>query len=101
MTVIDWLLDSDPSSRWQVMPDLTDAPVEEVAAERTRVATEGAGVQLPALHLRPQYRERDSNPYLLVSETSASPRLGYLGLMYRTRESNPAPPPCESGITFR
>ena len=49
LTVIDWLLDSDPSIRWQVMRDLTDAPAEEVAAERARVATEGAGAQLLAL----------------------------------------------------
>jgi hypothetical protein len=48
-TVIDWLLDSDPSVRWQVMRDLTDAPAEEVAAERARVATEGAGARLLAL----------------------------------------------------
>lgn len=46
---IDWLLDSDPSIRWQVMRDLTDAPAEEVAAERARVATEGAGACLLAL----------------------------------------------------
>ena len=31
------------------MRDLTDAPDEEVAAERTRVATEGAGARLLAL----------------------------------------------------
>ena len=49
MTVVDWLLDSDPSIRWQVMRDLTDAPADEVAAERARVATEGAGAQLLAL----------------------------------------------------
>ena len=49
MTVVDWLLDSDSSIRWQVMRDLTDAPAEEVAAERARVATEGAGAQLLAL----------------------------------------------------
>jgi hypothetical protein len=47
--VIAWLLDSDPSIRWQVMRDLTDAPAEEVAAERARVATEGVGAQLLAL----------------------------------------------------
>ena len=46
---IRWLLDSDPSIRWQVMRDLTDAPDEEVAAERARVATEGAGARLLAL----------------------------------------------------
>ena len=49
MTVIDWLLDSDPSIRWQVLRDLTGAPAEEVAAERARVATEGAGARLLAL----------------------------------------------------
>jgi len=44
-----WLLDSDPSIRWQVMRDLTDAPAHEVAAERARVATEGWGARLLAL----------------------------------------------------
>ena len=47
--VIQWLLDSDPSIRWQVMRDLTGAPAEKVAAERARVATEGAGARLLAL----------------------------------------------------
>lgn len=48
-SVIQWLLDSDPSIRWQAMRDLTDAPADEVAAERARVATEGAGARLLAL----------------------------------------------------
>jgi hypothetical protein len=48
-SVIQWLLDSDPSIRWQVMRDLTDAPAEQVAAERAKVATEGWGAQLLAL----------------------------------------------------
>ena len=48
-SVIRWLLDSDPSIRWQVMRDLIDAPADEVAAERARVATEGAGARLLAL----------------------------------------------------
>ena len=29
--VVDWLLDSDPAIRWQVMRDLTDQPPEPVA----------------------------------------------------------------------
>jgi hypothetical protein len=49
VTVVDWLLDSDPSVRWQVMRDLTDAPATEVAAERARIATEGVGARLLAL----------------------------------------------------
>src|SRR5262249_49809579 len=48
-SVLDWLLDSDPSIRWQVMRDLTGAPAEEVAAERARVATAGAGARLLGL----------------------------------------------------
>jgi hypothetical protein len=48
-SVIRWLLESDPSIRWQVMRDLTNAPAEAVAAERARVATEGAGARLLAL----------------------------------------------------
>jgi hypothetical protein len=49
MNVVEWLLDSDPAIRWQVMRDLTDAPEEEVAAERARVAGEGWGARLLAL----------------------------------------------------
>ena len=48
-SVIQWLLDSDPAIRWQTMRDLTDTPTHEVAAERSRVATEGWGAQLLAL----------------------------------------------------
>src|SRR5215813_11090418 len=47
--VIQWLLDSDPSIRWQVMRDLISSPAEEVAAERARVAAEGAGARLLTL----------------------------------------------------
>ena len=48
-SVMRWLLDSDPSIRWQVMRDLTKAFADEIAAERARVATEGAGPRLLAL----------------------------------------------------
>lgn len=47
--VLDWLLDSDPAIRCQVLQDLTGASEEEVAAERARVVTEGWGAQLLAL----------------------------------------------------
>lgn len=43
---LDWLLDSDPAIRWQVLRDLTDAPEEEVARERARVAEVGWGRRL-------------------------------------------------------
>jgi hypothetical protein len=45
-SVIRWLLDSDPSIRWQTMRDLTDEPIEVVAAERAQVATKGWGARL-------------------------------------------------------
>jgi hypothetical protein len=48
-SVIRWLLDSDPSIRWQAMRDLTDTPADEIRVERARVATEGAGARLLAL----------------------------------------------------
>lgn len=48
-TDMEWLLDSDPAIRWQVMRDLTGQPDEVVAAERARVATTGWGVRLLAL----------------------------------------------------
>jgi len=49
MRVLDWLLDSDPAIRWQVLRDLADAPAEMVAAERARVASEGWGARVLAL----------------------------------------------------
>jgi hypothetical protein len=45
-SALHWLLDSDPSIRWQAMRDLTHEPAEVVAAERSRVASEGWGAQL-------------------------------------------------------
>src|SRR5262245_48012873 len=48
-SVIRWLLDADPSVRWQVMHDLIGAPANEVAAERALVATNGVGARLLAL----------------------------------------------------
>jgi hypothetical protein len=47
--LIQWLLDSDASIRWQVMRDLISASAEEVAVERAKVATEGWGAQLLAM----------------------------------------------------
>jgi hypothetical protein len=44
--VIAWLLDADPSIRWQVMRDLAHTPAQTVGAERARVAEEGWGARL-------------------------------------------------------
>lgn len=47
--VRDWLLDSDPSIRCQVLRDVVGAAEAEVVAERARIATEGWGAALLAL----------------------------------------------------
>ena len=45
---VKWLLDSDPAIRWQVMRDLTGEAPNAIAAERSRIATEGWGAKLLA-----------------------------------------------------
>ncbi len=54
-TVMTWLLDSDPAIRWQVLRDLVDAPADEVAEERARVAETGWGRQLLDLQVDGQW----------------------------------------------
>jgi hypothetical protein len=44
-----WLVDSDPTLRWQVERDLLHAPSEVWEATRARIATEGFGARLLAL----------------------------------------------------
>jgi len=46
---LQWLLDSDPAIRWQVMRDLIDASPGAIAAERSRVAAKGWGARLLGL----------------------------------------------------
>ena len=47
--VIDWLLDSDPSIRWQAMRDLLGARESDWAAERAKIESVGWGAKLLAL----------------------------------------------------
>jgi hypothetical protein len=47
--LLDWLLDSDPTLRWQVERDLAGAPPEVWEVTRRRIATEGYGAKLLAL----------------------------------------------------
>ena len=49
MTPIDWLLEGDPSIRWQVMQDLQQMPLDAVTTERALVEHEGWGARLLAL----------------------------------------------------
>lgn len=73
MTVLDWLSDSDPSLRWQVMRDLGDEPEGVVAAERSRVAEEGWGARLLGLQGTdgqwaegPVYPDRTGTTYTML-----------------------------------
>lgn len=46
--LLDWLLDSDPTLRWQVERDLAGSTQDVWSATRERIATEGFGAQLLA-----------------------------------------------------
>jgi hypothetical protein len=70
MTVLEWLLDSDPAIRWQVLRDLADAPIEEIALERARIATEGWGAKLLASQSMDGYwGVGDANPEWVTLQT--------------------------------
>jgi len=74
MSLLDWLLDSDPSLRWQALRDLADSPAEVAAAERARVATEGWGARLLALQGKTDSgREARYSPRCAVIPATASP----------------------------
>src|ERR1700746_3699642 len=65
---IKWLLDSDPAIRWQVMRDLTDEAPGAIAAERSRVATEGWGARLlPRQAPSGKWGGRKENEGLLIT----------------------------------
>lgn len=71
MDVVEWLLDSDPAIRWQVMRDLADTPEDDVAAERARVANSGWGARLLALQ-RPDGHWDKSTPARLTSDEAVN-----------------------------
>ena len=94
MNVIEWLLDSDPSIRWQVMRDLTNEPHAVVATERSRVAVEGWGARLLSL------QEPDGNwgggPWVFQSWSSTMETLTLL----REMGLDPASPQARKAISL-
>jgi len=44
--LLAWLLEGDPSIRWQVLADLVGASQDEIDAERAHVALHGWGARL-------------------------------------------------------
>ncbi len=113
-SVIEWLLDSDPSIRWQTMRDLLGAPAEQVAAERARVATEGLGARLLALQGADGRwagaawnRGWDSTMHILMLlrdlglEPASDPARRALGLVRdRVTWKGSGPPECDSNPFF-
>ena len=67
--VIEWLLDSDPSIRWQVMRDLLDRPKTEWSAERRSFVEERHGGM----------QKRPGSGQLMLADLSLRPRLGVKG----------------------
>jgi hypothetical protein len=78
--VLDWLLDSDPSIRWQVLRDLADGPAEEVRAERARVAVEGWGARL--LDLQGDDGQWDGGTFFPVPYDGSEPGQPWTATMY-------------------
>jgi len=78
---LNWLLDSDPAIRWQVMRDLADSSPEDVAAERARVAQTGLGAAILALQASDGSWRRSGTrvwlstlfTFLLLRSTGADP----------------------------
>ena len=91
--VLDWLMAGDPAVRWQVMADLIDAPDEQVATERAKVATQGWGKRLLDLQEAGQWAGgacfpdrgwRPEGP--LVGDPEAQPWLATLPTLRLLRE---------------
>jgi len=98
--VTKWLLDSDPSIRWQVMRDLTDEPDEVVTAERSRVASEGWGAQLLALQT-PDGHWGDDQKYGWMPTNDALAMLRELGVDPAGRQVRKAVGLVRERITYR
>lgn len=62
-SVIKWLLDSDPSIRWQVKRDLTKETDVIVTEERSRIATEGWGAHLLSMQTPEGHWWADKDPW--------------------------------------
>lgn len=43
---IEWLLEGDPSIRWQTMEDLCNSPKTEIIKERAKIERDGWGKKL-------------------------------------------------------
>ena len=101
MEVTEWLLESDPAIRWQVMRDLTDEPADIVAAERARIATEGWGARL--LELQGEDGQWGGGTYSpkWISTTYTLLLLRLLGLDPTSEEARAAVRRVRDGVRWR
>jgi len=90
MSVMDWLLDSDPAIRWQVMRDVTDADPAAVAVERARVARDGLGARILA-------RQQADGSWHKIDEPVWVPTL-YTMLLLRATGVDPADAVVEAAV---
>jgi hypothetical protein len=89
-SVIKWLLDSDPSIRWQVMRDLTEEPDEVVASERSRVGLEGWGAQVLTLQTPEGHWGNETDAWDLMRTVDSLRLLMDFGLIPETVEARRA-----------
>ncbi len=91
MDVLDWLLDSEPAIRWQVLRDLVDADPAAVAAERARVSREGLGVEILT-------RQGPDGAWHKADSPDWVPTL-YTSLLLRATGVDPADPAVDAAVT--
>ena len=98
--MIDWLLESDPSIRWQVMQDLQHRPAEEIAVERARVEREGWGARLLA-HADPD-GQWDGGACFPAGFKGGEPGQPWTSTMHtlQTLQILGLPPDCDSAERF-
>lgn len=85
-----WLMDSDPSIRWQTMRDLSAASDDEIQAERARVAREGWGAKLVS-------QQHDDGLWRHPDEPDWVPNF-YTLLALRDLGADPADPTVRSAV---
>ncbi len=90
MDTVDWLLNSDPSIRWQAVRDLTGASPQSIAAERARIPREGIGAAILA--------RQDSDGAWRRPETPTWLSTLFTLLLLRSTGADPADPAIQAAV---
>lgn len=91
MDTLDWLLDSDPALRWQVLRDLTGSSSTEIAAERARIPHQGLGAAILGAQQADGSWRLDGEPVWLTTLFTL--------LLLRSTGIDPLAPAVESAIS--